>query len=164
MNEFSCRSPSISHHGIKGQKWGVRRYQNPDGSLTEVGRRRLERRDLRWANKNYSKITKQTKKKVQKELDAYSDFLLSKEGAFKANGRVSASTINAYNHRMAQLMNQAASGIEAPSGRVVQFVAKRGELGVHMALADRGYDMNQLKNGVWRSGRVAYRKQNVDML
>ena len=31
----------LMHHGIKGQKWGVRRYQNPDGSLTEEGRRRL---------------------------------------------------------------------------------------------------------------------------
>lgn len=27
----------LCHHGIKGQKWGVRRYQNPDGSLTELG-------------------------------------------------------------------------------------------------------------------------------
>lgn len=27
----------LSHHGIKGQKWGVRRYQNLDGSLTEEG-------------------------------------------------------------------------------------------------------------------------------
>lgn len=29
---------SLQHHGIKFQKWGVRRYQNPDGSLTPEGR------------------------------------------------------------------------------------------------------------------------------
>ena len=30
---------SLSHHGIKGQKWGVRRFQNSDGSLTDEGYR-----------------------------------------------------------------------------------------------------------------------------
>lgn len=30
----------IAHHGIKGQKWGVRRYQNEDGSYTDAGKRR----------------------------------------------------------------------------------------------------------------------------
>lgn len=31
----------LAHHGIQGQKWGIRRYQNRDGSLTAEGRKRL---------------------------------------------------------------------------------------------------------------------------
>ena len=31
---------SLSHHGIKGMKWGVRRFQNKDGYLTAAGKRR----------------------------------------------------------------------------------------------------------------------------
>lgn len=30
----------LEHHGIKGQKWGVRRFQNPDGSRTSEGKKR----------------------------------------------------------------------------------------------------------------------------
>lgn len=36
-------SDYISHFGIKGQKWGNRRYQNRDGSLTPEGRKRYGR-------------------------------------------------------------------------------------------------------------------------
>lgn len=36
-------SDYISHFGIKGQKWGVRRYQNRDGTLTPEGRKRYGR-------------------------------------------------------------------------------------------------------------------------
>lgn len=34
------QSDSFSHYGVKGMKWGVRRYQNKDGTLTKEGKRR----------------------------------------------------------------------------------------------------------------------------
>ena len=33
-------SDELYHHGIKGQKWGVRRFENADGTLTEAGKQR----------------------------------------------------------------------------------------------------------------------------
>ena len=36
---YTTHPDELYHHGIKGQKWGVRRYQNADGSLTEAGKK-----------------------------------------------------------------------------------------------------------------------------
>lgn len=47
----------LAHHGIKGQRWGVRRFQNPDGSLTPEGRARYLKQltdDSAKANKAYA--------------------------------------------------------------------------------------------------------------
>ena len=44
----------LYHHGIKGQRWGVRRFQNKDGSLTRLGQKRADRQ-AKAAAKEYEK-------------------------------------------------------------------------------------------------------------
>lgn len=48
----------LYHYGIKGQKWGVRRYQNPDGTLTEEGKRRYGNADNLKADRKRSNVKK----------------------------------------------------------------------------------------------------------
>lgn len=40
MKVRRLRNDELYHHGIKGQRWGIRRYQNSDGSLTSDGKQR----------------------------------------------------------------------------------------------------------------------------
>ena len=145
---------ALTHFGVLGMKWGVRRNRTQSGSLGK--------KDKRWVNKNSDKITQKARSKSSKELNEYANSLLKNDNAVNKSGRLSAATINAYNKKMASLMSEQVSSLTSPSGKSVQFVAKRGEIGVFMALADQGYNMSQLKNGIFDSGKVAYRSKVID--
>ena len=149
----------LAHHGILGQKWGVRRFQNADGTLTGKGQARLDKKDNKWAETKGEKIRGKVQKKVAKDMSKFSKTELDVQ--YTSRGKLSSQTILQYNNKMATLMNEKVSGVQAPSGRVLKFVAKRGELGVHTAVADSGYNMNQLQRGVFKSGKVAYKQQNL---
>lgn len=45
----------LIHHGIKGQRWGFRRFQNDDGSLTDAGKRRYRTDDAGEARKEHAR-------------------------------------------------------------------------------------------------------------
>lgn len=168
-NRFSKYIPKhLEHHGILGMKWGVRRYQNEDGSLTNAGRRHLarlqrqeERKDLRWVKRNQSRIYNAAYRASKKELKAYDRELAKYVPRKLKNGKISKTYAAYHNVKMAELMNRAIGDIPAPSGKLVRFVAKRGEIGVHTALADAGYDMSNVKRGVYGSGKVAYKKDQL---
>ena len=68
----------LKHHGIKGQRWGVRRYQNADGSLTPLGKkkygtkenfeRQMAAENLKKQSKKLSKIESNKSKKTVKDM------------------------------------------------------------------------------------------------
>ncbi len=61
----------LQHHGIKGQKWGVRRYQNEDGSLTAKGKQRYGTQEN--FERQYPQESKKKMKKAKGEVDVYKD-------------------------------------------------------------------------------------------
>lgn len=63
-------STTLTHYGIKGMRWGVRRYQNPDGSLTERGKKRVRKEYKREVDKARTDVLSRNTKR---QADAYNE-------------------------------------------------------------------------------------------
>ena len=78
----------IYHHGIKGMKWGVRRYQNKDGSLTSEGKKRYSDDYLSaHSSKSYKEMSDDELRRVNNRLNMenqYKNLTRQKSNAQKA--------------------------------------------------------------------------------
>lgn len=63
----------LYHYGIRGQKWGVRRFQNPDGTLTPAGKKRAEKLRGRYEKLTGEKIDDVISRDADTRISAMSD-------------------------------------------------------------------------------------------
>lgn len=86
-------STELYHHGVKGQRWGVRRYRNKDGSLTDRGKQQYKkyskeyadiktantRADKKRAKKTYNKKVRATQKEINRYTHNRDDRLFNNQ-------------------------------------------------------------------------------------
>ena len=83
----------LIHHGIKGQKWGIRRFQNKDGSLTPAGKKRVAKLESQYISLTGKKINSKSEKpktieERTKELQSQKAYLQTQKDILDLNRQI----------------------------------------------------------------------------
>lgn len=80
MSDYVIVNGELYHHGVKGMKWGVHRYQNKDGSLTDAGKRRAIKQEARQYRKELYSDFDFTRKLAKEESENWKKERLEEAG------------------------------------------------------------------------------------
>lgn len=143
----------LYHHGIKGQKWGVRRFQNEDGTLTDAGisryrtdsRRHIQKslnaldQDIatesvykRRADKKLARLEKKASKKAERG-DSVSEHMQNKMSNLKKESEKRKNTISDYKAITDDIISKAeSSGLNVSSKAMYRSVVtgKQAAVGI----------------------------------
>lgn len=89
----------LSHHGILGMKWGIRRYQNDDGTLTAVGKKRYGNAETEFSELNAAR----------KEYEQSKDYYMKKTVAGLLYNRKATDRLNKSVKRLANALTEKAN-------------------------------------------------------
>lgn len=99
MTTYYYYGDTLYHHGILGQKWGIRRYQNDDGSLTVAGKERYGYDGKVRNPKSGKELAKDRKKRINAESEAIKKSNVSNKEKAKALSKLGKHTDSADYYR-----------------------------------------------------------------